>query len=74
MGVGATVLNSANIGSRSLIAANASIPRDAELPAGSLVAEIPGKVRRALTDGEQDSIRHNAAMYLFALQLYSNPT
>src|ERR1700735_2491130 len=69
VGMGATVLNGAKVGSGSLIAANALIPQDAEIPPGSLVAGVPGKVRRALTDAEQDGIRHNAAMYLHALQL-----
>jgi carbonic anhydrase/acetyltransferase-like protein (isoleucine patch superfamily) len=73
VGMGATVLNGARVGSGSLIAANALIPQDAEIPPGSLVAGVPGKVRRALSDAEQDSIRHNAAMYLHALQLHSDP-
>jgi carbonic anhydrase/acetyltransferase-like protein (isoleucine patch superfamily) len=72
VGMGATVLNGAKVGSGSLIAANALIPQDAEIPPGSLVAGVPGKVRRALTDAEQDGIRHNAVMYLHALQLHSH--
>jgi carbonic anhydrase/acetyltransferase-like protein (isoleucine patch superfamily) len=71
VGMGATVLNGAKIGSGSLIAANALVPQGAEIPPGSLAAGVPGKVRRALTEAEQDSIRVNAAMYLDALQLHS---
>ena len=70
IGMGATVLNGTKVGSGSLIAANALIPRGAEIQPASLVAGVPGKVRRALT-AEQDSIRVNAAMYLDALQLHS---
>ena len=71
VGMGATVLNGAKIGSGSLIAANTLVPQGAEIPPGSLVAGVPGKVRRALTEAEQDSIRVNAAMYLDALQVHS---
>jgi hypothetical protein len=36
-----------------------------------LVAGIPAKVRRPLSDAEQDHIRQVAAVYLHALQLHS---
>ena len=37
---------------------------NADIPPGSLVAGVPGKVRRSLTDGELASVRSNAAAYL----------
>jgi len=49
---------------------NALILQDAQIPPGSLVAGVPGKVRRELTDAERDSIRDNAEVYLHALQLH----
>lgn len=64
VGMGATVLNGAVIGAGSLIAANALIPEGAQIPPGSLVAGVPGKVRRALSEAEQDGIRLNSAVYL----------
>ncbi|MFC3966107.1 gamma carbonic anhydrase family protein [Nocardia jiangsuensis] len=64
VGMGATVLNGAVIGAGSLIAANALIPEGARIPPGSLVAGVPGKVRRELGDAERDGIKLNAAVYL----------
>ncbi|KZM73866.1 gamma carbonic anhydrase family protein [Nocardia terpenica] len=63
VGMGATVLNGAMIGAGSLIAANALIPENAQIPPGSLVAGVPGKVRRELGEAERDRIRLNAAVY-----------
>jgi carbonic anhydrase/acetyltransferase-like protein (isoleucine patch superfamily) len=67
VGMGATVLNGAVIGAGSLIAANALIPEGAQIPPGSLVAGLPGKVRRELTQAQQDGIKLNAAVYLHNL-------
>ncbi|QIS10778.1 gamma carbonic anhydrase family protein [Nocardia arthritidis] len=64
VGMGATVLNGAVIGAGSLIAANALIPEGAQIPPGSLVAGVPGKVRRELSEAEQDGIRLNGAVYV----------
>jgi carbonic anhydrase/acetyltransferase-like protein (isoleucine patch superfamily) len=64
VGMGATVLNGAVIGAGSLIAANALIPEGARIPPGSLVAGVPGTVRRELGAAELDRIRHNATVYL----------
>lgn len=64
VGMGATVLNGAVIGAGSLIAANALIPEGAQIPPGSLVAGVPGKVRRELSAAELDRIRLNGAVYL----------
>ncbi|WP_187684167.1 gamma carbonic anhydrase family protein [Nocardia wallacei] len=63
VGMGATVLNGAVIGAGSLIAANALIPEGARIPPGSLVAGVPGKVRRELGEAELERIRLNATVY-----------
>lgn len=63
VGMGATVLNGAHIGAGSLIAAQALVPQGMRVPPGSLVAGVPAKVRRELTDEEREGIRLNAAMY-----------
>ncbi|MCQ9387418.1 gamma carbonic anhydrase family protein [Brevibacterium sp. 50QC2O2] len=55
IGMSATVLNRAHIGSRSLIAAGAVVLEDAVIPPESLVAGVPAKVRRAM--GEKDIAR-----------------
>jgi carbonic anhydrase/acetyltransferase-like protein (isoleucine patch superfamily) len=64
VGMGATVLNGAHIGAGSLVAAQALVPQGMRVPPGSLVAGVPAKVRRELTDEEREGIRVNAAMYL----------
>lgn len=64
VGMGATVLNGAHIGAGSLVAAQALVPQGMQVPPGSLVAGVPAKVKRELTDEERETIKLNAAMYL----------
>ena len=52
VGMGAIVLNGARIGDNCLIGAGALVPEGREIPPGSLVLGMPGKVVRALTDDE----------------------
>ncbi|AEF41047.1 gamma carbonic anhydrase family protein [Hoyosella subflava] len=70
VGMGATVLNGAKIGAGTLIAANALIPEGAQIPPGSLVAGVPGKVRRELGEQEKERIKLNAAVYLHNKSLH----
>ncbi|MEV6164535.1 gamma carbonic anhydrase family protein [Streptomyces sp. NPDC052052] len=64
VGMGATVLNGALIGAGSLIAAQALVPQGMQVPAGSLVAGVPAKVRRPLTEKELEGITSNAVGYV----------
>ncbi|MEU3690687.1 gamma carbonic anhydrase family protein [Streptomyces narbonensis] len=64
VGMGATVLNGARIGAGSLVAAQALVPQGMQVPPGSLVAGVPAKVRRPLTEEEQAGIKLNAEVYL----------
>jgi carbonic anhydrase/acetyltransferase-like protein (isoleucine patch superfamily) len=64
IGMGATVLNGATIGAGSLVAAGTVVLAGTEVPPGSLVAGLPGKVRRALTDDERAGVRLNAEVYV----------
>lgn len=64
IGMGARVLNGAVVGKGSLVAAGAVVLEGTVIPPGSLVAGVPGKVRRPLTDEEQQRIQLNAAVYL----------
>ncbi|OKK17649.1 anhydrase [Streptomyces sp. CB00455] len=64
IGMGATVLNGAVIGAGSLVAAQALVPQGMVVPPGSLVAGVPAKVRRELTEEEREGIKVNAAMYV----------
>ncbi|MFF7651516.1 gamma carbonic anhydrase family protein [Streptomyces sp. NPDC007983] len=64
VGMGATVLNGAHIGAGSLIAAQALVPQGMRVPPGSLVAGVPAKVRRELTEEEREHVRLNAEGYV----------
>ncbi|WP_328418224.1 gamma carbonic anhydrase family protein [Streptomyces violaceus] len=63
IGMGATVLNGAVIGARSLVAAQALVPQGMVVPPGSLVAGVPAKVRRELTEEERQGVTLNGTMY-----------
>ncbi|WP_030380950.1 MULTISPECIES: gamma carbonic anhydrase family protein [unclassified Streptomyces] len=64
IGMGATVLNGAVIGAGSLVAAQALVPQGMRVPPGSLVAGVPAKVKRALTEEEREVVTLNATMYV----------
>lgn len=70
IGMNATVLNGAVIGSGSLIAAGAVVQQGAVIPPRSLVAGVPGKVRRELSDRELEHNRHNALAYQHLIELH----
>src|SRR5690606_42060374 len=63
IGMNAIVLNRAVIGRESLVAAGALVLEDTVIPPRSLVAGVPAKVRRELTDDEVAKIRRNAESY-----------
>ncbi|MFF0200125.1 gamma carbonic anhydrase family protein [Streptomyces sp. NPDC005017] len=63
IGMGATVLNGAVIGAGSLVAAQTLVPQGMVVPPGSLVAGVPGKVRRALSEEERQGVSLNGVMY-----------
>lgn len=63
IGMGAVVLNGARLGAHCLVAAGAVVLEGTEIPPRSLVAGVPAKVRRELTDDEIAHIGHNAEGY-----------
>lgn len=64
IGMSATIMNGAVIGEQCLIAAGAVVLEGTEVPPRSLVAGVPAKVRRELTEEEIDGLRSNAEVYL----------
>ena len=64
IGMNATVLSRAVVGAESLVAAGAVVLEDTVIPPRSLVAGVPAKVRRELSDDEIAGLRRNAATYL----------
>ena len=63
IGMGAVVLSGAVIGSGCLIAGGAVILGGTVIPDGSLVAGVPAKVRRELSEDERAGILRNAQIY-----------
>lgn len=70
IGMGAVVLNGARIGAGSIIAAGAVIPERTQIPPRSLVAGVPGKILRSLTEKDLDLIRMYANNYLDYTRTY----
>jgi len=63
IGMGAVVLDGAEIGRQSLIGAKALVTQGSKIPEGSLVLGAPGKVVRALSDHERAGLKIWAEKY-----------
>jgi carbonic anhydrase/acetyltransferase-like protein (isoleucine patch superfamily) len=63
VGMHATVMNGARIGTGSIVAAGALVTEGTVVPPRSLVAGVPAKVRRELSDEELALIKLNAEHY-----------
>jgi gamma-carbonic anhydrase len=70
IGIGAIVLNGAEIGEESIVAAGTLVPEGMKIPAGSLVMGLPAKVRRAVTAAERQNLRWLAEAYLGFKETY----
>jgi len=64
IGMGAIVLNGADIGADSIVAAGALVPEGLRIAPRSLVMGTPARVRRPLTNDEVAGIRDYAARYV----------
>ncbi|MBZ2199306.1 gamma carbonic anhydrase family protein [Occultella gossypii] len=64
IGMSATVMNGAVIGAGSLVAAGALVLEGTQVPPHSLVAGVPAKVRRELTDDEIAGLAESASRYV----------
>jgi carbonic anhydrase/acetyltransferase-like protein (isoleucine patch superfamily) len=63
IGMNATILDGATIGDGVIIAAGAVVTSGMVVPSGSLVAGIPGRVVRGLTQAEEEGIARSAQSY-----------
>jgi carbonic anhydrase/acetyltransferase-like protein (isoleucine patch superfamily) len=70
VGIGAIVLNGADVGQESVVAAGTLVPEGMKIPPRSLVMGFPGKVRRDVTEGELAHIRELAASYVEYKETY----
>jgi len=74
IGMGAIILNGAVIGRDSIVAAGTLVTEGFVVPPRSLVMGSPGKVRRALTDEEVESILDYADRYVhYRLDYMTDP-
>jgi carbonic anhydrase/acetyltransferase-like protein (isoleucine patch superfamily) len=64
IGMGAILLNGAKVGTGSIVAAGTLLTEGTLIPPGSLVMGLPGRVKRALSQNEIDSIIDSAANYV----------
>ncbi len=64
IGMHATVLGRTRIGRECLIAAGALVPPGMQAPDGSLIAGIPGKIVRQVTDKDLEYMRFLAGHYV----------
>lgn len=70
VGMGAIILDGAEIGARSIIGAGAVVTGGTKIPPGSLVIGTPAKVRRTLTLDEQGAVRSWAEKYVVVSRHY----
>jgi carbonic anhydrase/acetyltransferase-like protein (isoleucine patch superfamily) len=70
VGMGAIILDGAEIGARSIIGANALVTVGTKIPPGSLVLGSPAKVTRQLSLGEQEKISYWALKYVENARIY----
>jgi carbonic anhydrase/acetyltransferase-like protein (isoleucine patch superfamily) len=70
IGMGAIILDNAYIHQNSMIAAGAIVLEGFHVPEGVLVAGIPAKIKRPLTEEEKQFIRRSAENYVSYAQEY----
>ncbi|MET0699576.1 MAG: gamma carbonic anhydrase family protein [Mycobacterium sp.] len=70
IGMGAIVGNGATIGASSLVAPGAVLPQGMVVPPRSLVAGVPAKVRRELSDDEINVSSINAPAYEYLIGVH----
>jgi carbonic anhydrase/acetyltransferase-like protein (isoleucine patch superfamily) len=70
IGMHATILNGAVIGRDTIVGAAALVPERAQIPPGSLVLGVPGRVVRQLRPEEIASIRRSAEGYADRAERY----
>ncbi len=70
IGMGSTILSKARIGAGSIVAAGAVVRGGHQVPPRSLVAGVPAKIKRTVTDGEVERTRENAARYVALSRQY----
>jgi carbonic anhydrase/acetyltransferase-like protein (isoleucine patch superfamily) len=71
VGMGAVILDHAEIGEDSIVAAGSVVTKDKKFPARSLIQGVPAKVVRQLTDEEVGMLLASASNYVGDTKLYN---
>jgi carbonic anhydrase/acetyltransferase-like protein (isoleucine patch superfamily) len=74
IGMGATVMDDAVIGTGSLIGAGSLVPPNMQVPSKSLVVGMPGKVVRGIRDEEYEMILERPQEYINLATIYQCET
>ncbi len=72
IGMNAVVLDRAVVGEGSLVAAGAVVTPHMKIPPGMLVAGVPGKVIRKLTDDEKQMVLEGSTNYMMYVRHFRN--
>jgi carbonic anhydrase/acetyltransferase-like protein (isoleucine patch superfamily) len=64
IGIGSVILNGAKIGKNCIIGSKALVTEGMEVPDGSMVLGIPGKIKKTLTEEEQSVVSLGAEHYI----------
>jgi carbonic anhydrase/acetyltransferase-like protein (isoleucine patch superfamily) len=70
IGMGAIVLNNAEIGAESIVAAGALVPEGMKIPPRSLVMGMPAKVKRSLQEKDIPNLHRYAEKYIAYAKSY----
>ncbi|WP_151529649.1 MULTISPECIES: gamma carbonic anhydrase family protein [Corynebacterium] len=73
IGMHSTLLSRSSVGTGSLVAAGAVVLEGQDIPASSLVAGVPARVRRQLNDGDREHFIAHADRYVETAQLQEEP-
>ncbi|WP_151549788.1 MULTISPECIES: gamma carbonic anhydrase family protein [Corynebacterium] len=73
IGMHSTLLSHSSVGTGSLVAAGAVVLEGQDIPASSLVAGVPARVRRQLNDGDREHFIAHAGRYVETAQLQEEP-
>jgi carbonic anhydrase/acetyltransferase-like protein (isoleucine patch superfamily) len=72
IGIGSVVLNGAKIGKNCIIGAKALVTEGMEIPDGSMVLGMPGKIKKTLNDEEQKMVSLGAHHYIENYKKYKD--
>jgi len=71
IGMSAVVLDNARVGPFALVAAGSVVRENFLVPEGTLVAGVPARIVRTLTDGERQQLLQSASNYVEYARSYS---